>query len=271
MATQHTTQNVQDILDINRAGWDTVAPLFCGGTALPRYGPLAPTEDELGLLGDLAGARVLELGCGSGHSLVYCASRGAAELWGVDLSPAQIELARSTLGASGLDGHLVCSPMEVQPGLPEGVFDLVLSIYALGWTTDLNRTLSLVAAYLRPGGRLVFSWEHPVYSCLVYEAGQLVVRRPYSREGPEPQTSWRGVPIVIQRRTLGAIVTAVAAAGLTIERVVEGSCNEALAREQDYDPQKWYSVPRARLMPTIFILAARKLAIPIAGNDGAVP
>jgi hypothetical protein len=35
----------QDVLDINRAGWDVVAPLFCGGTALPFYGPLAPTED----------------------------------------------------------------------------------------------------------------------------------------------------------------------------------------------------------------------------------
>ena len=257
MATQQTTH---DMLDINRAGWDVVAPLFCGGTALPFYGPLAPTEDDLRLLGDLAGARVLELGCGSGHSLAYCAGRGAAELWGLDLSPAQIALAGTTLRERGLEGRLFCSPMEENPGLPEGHFDLVLSVYALGWSTDLVRTLGLAAAYLRPGGRLVFSWEHPVYACLAYESERLVVARPYGREGPQAHESWRGVPIVMQRRKLGTFVNAVAAAGLIVERLVEGDCDEALAREQDHDPEKWYSVPRARLMPTTFVLAARKTA-----------
>jgi SAM-dependent methyltransferase len=251
-------QTARDSLTINRRGWDAVAPQFCGGTALPMYGPLAPTEDELRLLGDLTGARVLELGCGSGHSLAYCATRGATELWGLDLSPVQIELARTTLRERDLDGHLFCAPMEENPGLPEGHFDLVLSIYALGWTTDLDRTLTLAARALRPGGRLVFSWEHPVYSCLAYEAGRLVMARPYGREGPESLDDWRGVPIVMHRRTLGTFVTAVAGAGLVVERVVEGDCNQALARPQDYDPAKWYSVPRAQLIPTTFVLAARK-------------
>ena len=58
----------EDALEINRVGWDTVAPIFCAGTAPPIYDPLAPTEDDLGLLGDLVGARVLEIGCGSGHA-----------------------------------------------------------------------------------------------------------------------------------------------------------------------------------------------------------
>lgn len=70
----------QTILAVNQAGWDAVAHQFYGGTALPEYGPLAPSEDRLQLLGDLAGSRVLEVGCGSGHSLLYLAQRGAAEL-----------------------------------------------------------------------------------------------------------------------------------------------------------------------------------------------
>jgi hypothetical protein len=44
-------------------------------------------------------------------------------------------------------------------------------------------------------------------------------------------------------------VNAVAAAGLVVERLVEGDCDEVLTREQDRDPEKWYSVARARLMP----------------------
>src|SRR5258706_5918003 len=69
-------------LAANRSGWNKVAPLFHGGTALPEYGPLAPTEDTLTLLDQVPGSRVLELGCGSGHSLRYLAERGAQELWG---------------------------------------------------------------------------------------------------------------------------------------------------------------------------------------------
>jgi hypothetical protein len=39
----------KDILRINRDGWDIVVPQFYGGTALPRYGPLAVTEDDVQL------------------------------------------------------------------------------------------------------------------------------------------------------------------------------------------------------------------------------
>ena len=84
-------------LATNRSGWNKVAPLFHGGTALPEYGPLAPTEDTLKLLDEVPGSRVLELGCGSGHSLRYLAERGAQELWGIDLSPVQIAFAEETL------------------------------------------------------------------------------------------------------------------------------------------------------------------------------
>jgi methylase of polypeptide subunit release factors len=90
----------ENALAINRAGWDRVAPLFHGGTALPAYVRLAPTEDTLGLLDPTEGARVLELGCGSGHSLCYLAQHGARELWGIDLSSVQIAFAEETL-ASG--------------------------------------------------------------------------------------------------------------------------------------------------------------------------
>lgn len=45
-----------------RRGWNHVAPRFHGGTALPEYGPLVPTEDTLRLLEVIPGLRALELG-----------------------------------------------------------------------------------------------------------------------------------------------------------------------------------------------------------------
>lgn len=245
-------------LAVNRAGWDRVAPKFHGGTALPQYGPLAPTEDTLRLLEITPDVRALELGCGSGHSLRYLAERGARELWGLDLSPVQIAFAEETLRAFVPHCRLFESPMEVNPGIPSGYFDLVFSIWGLGWTTDLRATLTLVADYLRPGGCLLLSGEHPAYSCLEWDGKQYVVSEPYSTEGPREHNSWKGVPIVIHRRTLSTFIAHIAQAGLQIEALVEGSFNAELADESHMDPARWYSVARARLMPTTFIIKARK-------------
>ena len=104
-------------LAINRAGWDRVAADFHGSTALPEYGPLAPTDDTLHLIEHVPDLRVLELGCGSGHSLKYLAERGAGELWGLDLSPVQIGFAEETLRPFASRVHLVESPMEVEAGI----------------------------------------------------------------------------------------------------------------------------------------------------------
>src|SRR5215471_13223637 len=207
-------------LDTNRAGWNQVARAFYGSTALPEYGPLAPTEDTLRLIDVKFGMRVLELGCGSGHSLRYLAEKGAGEVWGLDLSPVQVAFAKETLRDHAPRTRLFESPMEVNPGIPVGSFDLVFSLWGLGWTTDLTATLALAAAYLRPGGCFLVSGEHPAYRCLEWNGSRYVVSESYSDEGPVEHASWKGVPIVIQRRTLSTMVRAIVGAGLRIESMV---------------------------------------------------
>jgi SAM-dependent methyltransferase len=250
----------QRALAINRAGWDRVAPQFHGSTALPDYGPLAPSEETLRLLDLPPDLCALELGCGSGHSLRYLAERGARELWGVDLSPVQIAFAAETLGAFASRCRLFESPMEVNPGIPAAHFDFVFSIWGMGWTTDLRATLALVAEYLRPGGCFLLSGEHPAFSCVDWDGQHYVVSRPYSAEGPSEYASWKGVglPIVIHRRTLGTFVSETVRAGLQIEALVEGEFNPSAANDTHADPARWYAAARARLIPTRFIIKARK-------------
>ncbi len=169
------------VLAMNRAGWDRLAPRFYGATALPEYGPLAPTEDSLSLLDLTAEWRALELGCGSGHSLRYLAQRGVRELWGVDLSPVQIAFARETLQPVASRCRLFESPMEVNPGIPTNYFDLVFSIWGMGWTTDLRATLALVAEYLRPGGCFLVSGEHPAFGRLEWNGTHYIISKPVLR------------------------------------------------------------------------------------------
>ena len=199
--------------------------------------------------------------CGSGHSLRYLAERGATELWGIDLSPVQIAYASETLRPFASVSHLIESPMEARAGIPKNLFDLVFSIYGIGWTTDLAATLALTYEYLCPGGSLLISGEHPAYSCIEWNGAQYVVTAPYLAEGPREYSSWKGVPIVIQRRTIGTFVREINRAGLRIETLIETPLNAAAIHEEHADPARWYSVPRATLIPTTFILKARKPAM----------
>jgi len=248
----------QTILSINRAGWNEVASHFYGVNPLPEYGPLAETEDSLHLLGELSGKRVLEIGCGSGHSLAYLASQGASELWGLDLSTMQIEFATALSVERGFTARLMTSPMEENPGLPLDYFDLIVSIYALGWTANLSRTLALIYSYLKPGGTFVFSGEHSAYSCLEYENETYVFKRPYNQEQSVVHHSWKNAEVVITYRTLSTFINTAINAGFIIERLIESDFNPALVSEAHQSPDRWYSVERAKRCPTTFVLKVRK-------------
>ena len=251
----------EEILSINQKGWNKIASLFYGGTALPIYGPLAETEDELQLIPDLVGKTALELGCGSGHSLAYLwENKNAGELWGLDFSKEQISFSRDLLEKKGIPAKLLLSSMDENPGIPENYFDLVVSIYALGWTPDLSQTFALVYSYLKPGGVFIFSWEHPAYHCLEYntELGQYVFSQSYRKEGAEFHSSWRGVEIVINPRKISSYLNALIQSNLVLDQLIESEFNSDRSREQDFAPDKWYSVPRAQLMPTTFIIKAHK-------------
>jgi SAM-dependent methyltransferase len=250
-----------EILTINQKGWNIVASQFYGGTALPQYGPLSVTEQDLQLIDNLKGKAVLELGCGSGHTLHYLwKNKKASELWGLDLSQEQLRFTSEFLAREHIPVRLFLASMDENPGIPESYFDLVVSIYALGWTPDLSRTISQVYSYLKPGGIFIFSWEHPLYQCLDYdvETGNYFFNHSYLDESPEVKPSWRGVQIVLQPRKLSTYINSISSAGLIIDQLVESEPDLSLASDEDYSPERWYSVPRAQMIPTTFIVKAHK-------------
>ncbi|ARU59859.1 hypothetical protein CBW65_01405 [Tumebacillus avium] len=251
-----TATTKTEMLTINKTGWNTVASQFFEGRKETlSYGPYAPTEEELNLLGDLQGARILEIGCGSGHTLEYLARHGAEELWGVDLSGAQIESAREVLKDLTVPVTLLEAPMEDIPGLPEAYFDKVVSLYALGWTVDLQKTVQGICRSLKKGGQFVFSWEHPVHTTLDCSEQKFVMNRRYTQEGPSLQDSWRGVPIVMHRRKLSTFVNELIRAGFVLDQIIEET------RVGDHDisqPEQWYSAARANIVPSTFIICCHK-------------
>ncbi|UHA76188.1 class I SAM-dependent methyltransferase [Paenibacillus sp. 481] len=246
---------MQEQLKINKQSWDESAERFFGRTALPEYGPHAPTEEKLQLFDPLAGKKVLEVGCGSGHSLLYMLNHGVDEAVGLDLSKVQIETARRVVGDS-VKVKLYESPMEENPGLVENDFDIAYSIFALGWTLDLHQTLSNVYSYIKPGGSFIFSWEHPLHGLMDYKEGVIYFSESYWEETRNLHKAWAPRPAVYQHRKLSTYLNELIRVGFTIEQVIEDV--EIQERERGGNPSSWYSEFKAGYLPATMIVKCRK-------------
>ena len=248
-----------DVLEQNRQSWNAMADTWFGSTALPTYGCLIPTEDELRLFPDLRGKKVLDIGCGSGHSLKWCADNGAAELWGLDISSRQIDTAQEFLRKSGYRPTLLCAPMEADCGLPKGYFDVVYSIYALGWSVDLKATLQKIASYIRQGGTLIFSWDHPILHCVSVRNGELLFDGCYLADERFSYMQ-RGYPVTVENHKMSSWLNALADAGFMLKRLVEETEPAVLGQEHKQEfSSGYYSPDKARKFPLSFIVQAVKL------------
>lgn len=252
-----------DIIHTNQSYWNDHADYWFGTTALPTYGVCFPTEDDLHLFGDVSGKKLLEICCGSGHSLKYHADRGAAELWGADLSQKQLDNAAAYLAGHGYSAKLICSPMEAGLDVPKDYFDYVYSIYGIGWTTDLQGTFHKIASYLKKDGIFIFSWHHTLHYCVswscderrdIIENGSLVFQRSYHDE------SYFKLPVhdsevVLCNRKLSTYVNALAQAGFVIEQMIEQTDEETRNAEGELTDK----MKKAKMMPISFCIKARKL------------
>ena len=148
-------------------------------------------------------------------------------------------------------------PMERECGLPKRYFDIVYSIYAIGWTTDLKATFHNIASYLKPGGVFIFSWDHPFMHCVDAAGEQLVITSSYTRDEAFSYIQ-RGQPVTVQNRRLSTYINELADAGFAIERCIEQTDSETLSRPPEFS-SGYYSAWRAQKLPLSFIVKARKL------------
>jgi ubiquinone/menaquinone biosynthesis C-methylase UbiE len=101
-----------------------------------------------------SGRRVLEVGCGAGVDLARFA-RGGAEVTGVDIASAAIELARANFAQQGLRGEFHVANGE-QLLFPDGSFDLVYAHGVVQYTADPKRLVDECRRVLATGGGAIF-------------------------------------------------------------------------------------------------------------------
>jgi SAM-dependent methyltransferase len=144
----------------NRVAWTGFAPRFAEmaeghwAATEPTWGTVGRPERELGLLGDVHGLDVLELGCGTAYWSAWLQRLGARPI-GLDLTAAQLATARQMQTEHGQRFPLLEADGEAVP-LRDACVDLVLSEYGASIWCDPQRWVAEAARVLRPGGRLVF-------------------------------------------------------------------------------------------------------------------
>ena len=209
------TQNIYD-----NAGF------FAGYARLPRSVDgldAAPEWPALrAMLPDLAGKRVVDLGCGFGWFCRWAREAGAAEVLGLDVSANMLARARETTSDSAISYRQ--ADLETLE-LPAASFDVAYSALTLHYLANLGALFDTVHRALAPGGCFVFSAEHPLYT----EPGP-----DYLEEGPRT-TDWLAPGVVKQHRTLATYLNLLIGAGFTLRRLEEwGPTREEIAAHPEW-------------------------------------
>lgn len=273
--------------ELNRRGWNTISARYQAHTRIStrdvHYGPLAPGERELGLLGDVAGKRVIEIGCGGGQNAIALARWGAVCV-GVDPSEAQLAHARRLAQDCRVKVEFLEGMAEDLSAFADASFDVALSSYAFDYVTDLRRAYAEVRRVLRSpdpvagrvGGLFVFCLSHPWFQAVGWhlagdpdapEVGDYAVW-PAVEEWDWAFEDGTTARMRGHLRTLEQIVNELLAAGFALERLVEQSAEdvaeaapeelERLPYVQKFDPHS--SEYRVTLkLPRTLIIKARKV------------
>ncbi|MGX1807912.1 class I SAM-dependent methyltransferase [Nocardia sp. NPDC055321] len=190
-------------------------------------------EGDWRLLGDVVDKTILEIGCGSAPCSRWLAAHGAHPV-GLDISRSMLDRGVAAMAAGGPRVPLVQAGAEALP-FADASFDLACSAFgAVPFVADSAQVMREVARVLRPGGRWVFSVNHPMRWIFPDDPGPEGLRAtiPYFDRTPYVEHDADGEATYVEHhRTVGDRVREIVAAGLTLVDIIEPDWPEWLDRE----------------------------------------
>jgi SAM-dependent methyltransferase len=219
----------EEAVRANRSWWDGDADAYQAehgaflGDAEFVWCPEGLHERDAGLLGDVGGKRVLEVGAGAAHCARWLVGQGARVV-AFDLSAGQLAHAVRLNTQTRIAVPLVQADACRLP-YAAASFDLAFSAFgAVPFVVDSGLVMREVFRVLRPGGRWVFSVTHPMRWVFLDDGGPdgLTVVQSYFDRSPYVERSEDGsVTYAEQHRTLGDRVAEIVGAGFRLSRLVE--------------------------------------------------
>lgn len=226
-----TRRRVDDaeIRRANRGWWDADADDYQAehgaflGDADFVWCPEGLREADARLLGDVAGRRVLELGCGAAAAARWLATQGARPV-ALDLSAGMLRHAAESAARTGVRVPLVQADALALP-FADTAFDTVCTAFgAIPFLGDSAAAMREVARVLRPDGRWVFSVTHPMRWIFLDDPGEggLTAVHSYFDRSPYVEQDGHGVATYVeQHRTLGDRIRELVGAGFRLLDLVE--------------------------------------------------
>ena len=251
---EHARRN-REVWTVTNAEYTDATAREAWGREEMTWGAFGVPESEVGVLGDVSGLDVVELGCGTAYVSAWFARNGARPV-GVDVTPAQLETARRLQAETGLEFPLIEASAEDVP-LADATFDLAVSEYGASIWCDPALWVAEAARLLRPGGRLMFLCNSPL-SILCSPDEGVVEERLLRPQFGMYRFEWPGADEGIEFHIPhGEWVAVLRANGLEVERLVELQAPADAVDHPYYElmPAEW-----AKRWPAEDLWVARKRA-----------
>ncbi|MGH3451375.1 MAG: class I SAM-dependent methyltransferase [Haloechinothrix sp.] len=259
----HRPVGSAEAVSANSAWWDADADdyhathgAFLGDVEF-RWSPEGLREEEAGLLGDVAGKRVIEVGCGSAPCARWLATRGAHAV-GIDLSAGMLRHARLANARTEVSVPLVRANAERLP-FASTSFDAACSAFgALPFVASLDAAFAEVHRVLLPDSPWVFAVTHPMRWIFPDDPGPhgLTATQPYFDRTPYLEVDDDGTATYVEyHRTLGDYVRALRATGFVLEDLIEPEWPDGHTRVWG----QW-SPLRGKLFPGTAIFCCRRVS-----------
>ncbi|WP_022873450.1 class I SAM-dependent methyltransferase [Nesterenkonia alba] len=200
--------------------YDSHAESYDAHAQVSPFNALYDRPALLTLLGDVAGLRVLDAGCGSGLYARELIAQGA-KLTGFDASGELLQLARQRLGETAeLRVHDLAEPLH---WAEDGTYDRVLMALVLHYLPDPVPALRELHRVLTDDGKLVLSTHHPSWDWARLEGSYFT--------DTMIDDEWSiGLKVRYRRRPLQTLVDEFSEAGFIVERLVEPRPVKAMAK-----------------------------------------
>src|SRR5579872_3114607 len=155
---------------------------------------IAQAVDSLARLlpaSEVMGRSFLDIGCGSGLSMLAAAHLGARSLEGVDIDPRSVDATRTLLSQRlpGASWRARVASVFTLTSERDGLFDIVHSWGVLHHTGDMWPAIGRAANLVAPGGRLVLALYRKTPLCGFWR----IEKRLYTASPSAVQTAVRWI------------------------------------------------------------------------------
>lgn len=198
-------------------------------TTAGDYGQRRPTTTvELGpgdvegldrkLLGDVTGMRVLDLGCGAGHTAVALASQGARVV-AIDADESQVALTRESAERAEVHVEVHQADLADLAFLNADTFDAIVAVHSLAAVSDVGRVFRQSHRLLKADRPIVLTLPHPA-ALMVTAGSPKTISSNYADKTPLGEGHY-----LTHRHGIGHVFTQLNRANYRVDTLIEPASN----------------------------------------------